>query len=92
MACTTTKPRSAGFGSGRNGVQFEISIDKEDVQDTQFYEEWKPLLRAYPHGEMPLSQWAEKQVRVKGATQNEMNLEYATDLRATSLFIVASSM
>lgn len=46
----------------RNGVRFKIFVDKENVQGTQFYDQWKPLLREYAHGEVPLSQWAEKQV------------------------------
>ena len=31
----------------RNGVRFHIFVDKEDVQDTLFYGQWKPLLRMY---------------------------------------------
>lgn len=46
----------------RNGVRFKIYVDKEDVQDTPFYEQWKPLLREHERGAMPLSQWVESQV------------------------------
>jgi hypothetical protein len=46
----------------RNGVRFRIHVDKEDLQDTTFYEKLKPLLREHARGEMPLSQWAEQQV------------------------------
>jgi hypothetical protein len=46
----------------RNGVRFRIHVDRDDVQDTAFYEKWKPLLREHARGEMPLSQWAEQQV------------------------------
>jgi len=46
----------------RNGVRFQIFVDKADVQNTPFYEQWKPLLRQFEHGgEMSLSQWEEVQ-------------------------------
>jgi hypothetical protein len=46
----------------RNGVRFQIFVDKENVQGTTFYEQWKPLLREHEQGEVPLSQWVESQV------------------------------
>lgn len=45
----------------RNGVRFKIFVNKEDVQDTPFYEQWRPLLREHKRGEMPLSRWSELQ-------------------------------
>lgn len=45
----------------RNGVKFTINVEKEDVQNTPFYNEWVPLLRERSGGEMSLSQWVEQQ-------------------------------
>ena len=39
----------------RNGVRFQIFVDKEDVQGTPFYEQWKPLLHEHELGQVPLS-------------------------------------
>ena len=46
----------------RNGVRFQIFVDKENVQDTPFYEQWKPLLREREQGQMSLSHWVDSQV------------------------------
>lgn len=46
----------------RNGVRFHVSVDKEGVQHTPFYEQWKPLLREREQGQTTMSQWVDSQV------------------------------
>ena len=45
----------------RNGVRFKIWVLGEDVQGTDFYQQWKPLINEHDRGSRPLSQWAEEQ-------------------------------
>lgn len=45
----------------RNGVRFTINVRKEDVQGTDFYSQWKPLLRESSRHELSLSDWVEQQ-------------------------------
>lgn len=43
----------------RNGVRFIIYVDGDDVKETTFYTQWRPLIYEDKRGEIPLSQWAE---------------------------------
>jgi hypothetical protein len=44
----------------RCGVQFTIHADGRDFQETDFYSQWKPLVREYPPTEQRMEQFAEK--------------------------------
>jgi len=56
----------------RSGARFQISVDKEDVQGTPFYERWKPLLRERKHGQMSMSEWADSQVSLQNVARDDV--------------------